>query len=130
MNIMRPIAMAAIATYTHLGVTPLWLVIFISVIMFAGITARMVAAQALLSAVPEARDRGTFMSINSSVQQVSGGIAAIVAGLIVVQAPDGHLDRYGLLGWVVCGVMLTNIVLIGGIDRMIKSDTKAGRAQT
>lgn len=116
------IAMSAIAVYTHLGVSPLWLVITLSVIMFAGITARMVAAQALLSAVPEPRDRGTFMSINSSVQQVSGGLAAIVAGLIVVQTPEGPLERYGILGYVVCGIMLTNIVLIARIDRLVKAD--------
>ena len=120
------IAMISIAIYTHLGLTPLWVVILLNVTLFAGVTARMVSAQALLSAVPEPRDRGTFMSINSSVQQVSGGLAAIAAGLIVVQTAAGPLEHYGRLGYVVCAIMLTNIVLIGRIDRMIKADARAG----
>jgi hypothetical protein len=42
------------------------------------------------------------MSINASVQQISGGIAAYVAGLIVVQAtPTSELLHYDILGYVV-----------------------------
>jgi hypothetical protein len=40
------------------------------------------------------------MSINGSLQQVSGGIASLAAGLIVVQAADGSIARYDVLGFV------------------------------
>ncbi|MFN7600025.1 MAG: MFS transporter, partial [Bacteroidota bacterium] len=90
-----------VAIYTPLGVTPVWVVITISVLMFAGITCRMITSSALMSAVPQPQDRGAFMSINSSIQQISGGIASAIAGLIVYQAPNGTLQRYDLLGYVV-----------------------------
>ena len=43
---------------------------------------------------------GCLMSVNSSVQQISGGIALAVAGLIVVQTETGRLERYDVLGYV------------------------------
>jgi hypothetical protein len=37
------------------------------------------------------RHRGAFLSVKASLHQFSGGAASSVAGLIVVQASDGHL---------------------------------------
>ena len=59
--------------------------IVVNVVLFIGITSRMISASALMSAVPDAAHRGAFMSVNSSLQQIAGGVAAAVAGLIVVQ---------------------------------------------
>lgn len=109
-----------VAIYTPLGITPVWLVIVISVVMFASITARMISSSALMSAVPAARDRGAFMAINSSIQQISGGIASGVAGLIVFQAPDGKIERYPLLGGVVVVTMIITIFSMYWIDRHIQ----------
>ena len=55
-------------------------------------------------------DRGAYMAINASLQQLAGGIASGVAGLIVVQSPSGKLERYGLLGWVVASVMALTVL--------------------
>ena len=91
----------------------------LNVIMFAGITARMISSQALLSAVPEQSDRGAFMSVNSSVQQISGGIAAYAAGLIVVQSPSGELLHYDMLGYVVATTTLITISLIWFVNQRV-----------
>jgi MFS family permease len=108
-----------VAIYTNLGITPLWLVIVVNVLLFAGITGRIVPSQALLSAVPEGRDRGAFMSVNASINQFAGGIAAGLAGLIAVQAPDGRLERYDVLGYVVIGAMAITAVLMYGVQRRL-----------
>lgn len=92
--------------YTNLGITPLWLVIIINVFMFVGVSTRMISASALMTAVPESHERGAFMSVNASVQQVSGGIASAVAGLIVIQTSSGSLQHYDTLGYVVVVAML------------------------
>ncbi len=109
-----------VAIYTPLGITPMWAVIVISVIMFAGITCRMITSSALMSAVPNPQDRGAFMSINASVQQIAGGIASGVAGMIVFQTPDGMLQRYDILGYAVIGTMLITIAMMYWIDKQIK----------
>ncbi len=109
-----------VVVYCNLGLTPLWMVIGFSIVMFIGVSARMVSSSALLSAVPNAKDRGAFMSINASVQMVSGGIASLVAGSIVYQTSTGVLVNYGILGYVVAGAIAITMVLLYFIDRMVK----------
>jgi predicted MFS family arabinose efflux permease len=92
-------------TYTHLSVTPLWEVLLFNVAFMVGIMSRMIPAGALTSALPDPRDRGAYMSINASLQQVAGGVAAAFAGWIVVQkTPSSPLEHYGTLGFVIVGV--------------------------
>ena len=105
--------------YCNLPATPLYWLILLNVVLFAGITGRMISAGALMSAIPEPQDRGAFMSINSSTQQISGGIASIIAGLIVVQAPGGELQRYPLLGFMVAGSMAITIGMMYFINRYV-----------
>ena len=113
------VSMVMVAIYTQLGVTPLWICIALNVALFAGISARMISSSALVSAIPAAQDRGAFMSINSSVQQVAGGIASMIAGLIVLQGSDGFLHRYEILGYVVIGTMLVTIALMFWINQHV-----------
>jgi len=95
-----------VAIYTNLGTTPFWLVTTLNVILFIGITSRITASSALMTAVPDSQDRGAFMSINSSIQQISGGIAASIAGIIVIQTPSGLLENYNILGYTVISSMI------------------------
>jgi hypothetical protein len=46
-----------------------------------------------MTAVPKMVDRGAFMSVNASLQQISGGVASILAEAIVVQhSSSGPLE--------------------------------------
>jgi predicted MFS family arabinose efflux permease len=119
------LSMAMIAIYTNLGVTPLWLVIVINVFMFGGIMARMISSSALISAIPEARDRGAFMSVNSSVQQFAGGIASAVAGLIIYQAtPASKIQHYDTLGYIVISSMIVVAVMMYFVNKQVAQKMK------
>jgi predicted MFS family arabinose efflux permease len=117
-----------VAIYCNLGRTPLATLLAINAVLFVAITSRMISAQALISAVPDMPDRGAFMSINAAVQQFAGGLASSVAGLIVVQAPDGHLEHYGVLGWVVVTAMLLTIALMYPINQAVMRKAAAAAA--
>jgi hypothetical protein len=65
------------------------------------------------------------MSINSSLQQLSGGVASSVAGLIVVQTPAGPLAHYNDLGYVVATAMVVTVVLMYKVNRMVTGTLKA-----
>jgi predicted MFS family arabinose efflux permease len=106
------ITIAIVLIYCHLGVTPFWAVVIVSVVMFVGVSSRMISSSALLTAVPAPQDRGAFMGVNSSIQQISGGIATFIAGLIVVQTSSGRLERYDLLGYVVTASMIITIIMM------------------
>ncbi|PJZ46421.1 MFS transporter [Leptospira brenneri] len=115
------LASIVIIYYTRMGVTPLPIVIFVNSILFVFVSARMISASALNSAVPDLHDRGAFMAISSSIQQISGGIAASVAGLIVVQTSSGYMERYDILGYVVAGAILITIVLMYNVNKIVHS---------
>lgn len=119
------ISMVLVLLYTNLGITPLWILIAINVVLFVGISSRMIAASALMTAIPQPQDRGAFMSINSSVQQIAGGVAAYVAGLLVVQSKAGPMLHYNRLGFAVVGSMLVAILLMYMIDRHVKKKAVA-----
>lgn len=111
------LAIVVVAYYTRLGTTPLVDLIVISSVLFVGISARMISSSALTSGVPALKDRGAFMAVNSSLQQLSGGLASLAAGLIVVQTPGGRLDHYEELGYVVMTAILITVVMLYKIDR-------------
>ncbi len=92
--------------YTHLGRVSLFTVILVTVLMFVGIFSRMIPSQALMSAIPEITKRGSFNAVGASVQQFSGGIASVIAGLIVAQGPTGELQRFDVLGYIVISTTL------------------------
>ena len=110
-----------VTIYCHLGLTPLWGVILVNILLFLGISARMVSASALISAVPDPADRGAYMSVNSSVQQFAGGLASGTAGLVVVQTTSGHIEHYDILGFIVAAAMLATIGLMYFIQKIAKS---------
>ena len=106
------VMIAAVLIYVQLGQTTMFILILVNIFMMGGIMARMVPSQALTSSVPKLHDRGAFMSINSSLQQIAGGIAAIIGGKIVWQAnPNAPLMNFDVLGYVVVGVIIINIYL-------------------
>lgn len=107
--------------YTNLSTTPFYIVLIINMLLMTIIMSRMVPSSTLISAVPEMHDRGAFMSINSSLQQMAGGFAAIIAGMIVTQANENApLENYNIVGYVVCCVTVVTIILMYKIQQMLR----------
>ncbi|WP_316812089.1 MFS transporter [Pedobacter heparinus] len=115
------LAVVLILVYTNLSPVPLWQVIVINMILFMGVMSRMIPATALTMSVPDLKDRGAFMSVNASVQQMAGGIAALSAGLIVTQkTKSSPLEHYDTLGIVVSALILLCIFLVYRVSVMVK----------
>lgn len=127
------LSMAMVGIYTNLGITPLYLAIILNIILFIGITSRMISSGALVTAIPKPQDRGAFMSINSSVQYLAGGIASWIAGKIVFQEKDNPLaplQHYDRLGYVVIGSMLLVTGLMYMLHLYIKKNTPPAVSKT
>lgn len=109
------------AVYTNMTPMPLWIIMILNVLLFAGIMSRMVPATSLMTGIPQMQDRGAFMSINSSLQQIAGGIASIVAGLIIVQKDkNSPLEHYPTLGIISIVVILLCIWLVYRVSLIVK----------
>jgi predicted MFS family arabinose efflux permease len=117
--------MIMVLIYTNLTPVPFWIVITMNICFMIGIMSRMVPAMALTSALPKMQDRGAFMSINASLQQIAGGVAAAVGGLIVVQKEKtSPLEHYNTLGLVIIGLSSICIYLVYRVSKMIKAQYK------
>ena len=115
-------AVVMIFIYTHLSVTPLWLVLIVNILVFACILCRMTPAMALNSMVAKPEDRGAYMAISSSLQQTAGGLGAFIAGLIIVQAdPHSQLQHFDTLGFIIMGVVLLCIYLLGRVNKLLQA---------
>lgn len=112
--------------YANLVPVPFWIVVILNVMMMMGVMARMIPSVALVSALPELRDRGAFMSINSSLQQLAGGIAAAIGGMIVVQkdnfSPIEHYDTLALVVAVFVGIC---VYVLSLVSKIVKDKNKA-----
>ena len=116
---------AVVLVYTRLTPVPFWFVMVMNVMMMIGIMSRMVPSMALASSLPQMQDRGAFMSINSSLQQIAGGVAAAIGGMIVVQKDKfSPLEHYDTLGILISVILLFAIYMVYRVNEIVKRRAK------
>jgi len=114
---------------TNMPLMPFSLVLVLFAIWFVLATGRAVTAQAMISNVVKPEQRGSFMSFNSSVQQLGTAIASFIAGFVVIKDSAGKLHRYEWVGYLSIIVLLLGLLLgrylFAGMDkkRMVTSVT-------
>ena len=117
--------MIVVLVYTNLGPVHFSIAIVMNILMMIGIMSRMVPAMALTSALPKMQDRGAFMSINSSLQQIAGGIAAAIGGMIIVQkTKTSPLQHYDTLGYVIVIIITINIIMVYRVSKIVKAQQR------
>jgi predicted MFS family arabinose efflux permease len=73
----------------------------VAAIFFIFVSGRMIPMQAMITASVNPKYRGSFMSINSSLQQLMAGLGSLLSGLIVVKDEvSGKLLNYQYVGYV------------------------------
>ena len=121
-------AAAIVSTFTvllvtHLPVWPVALVLVSTALFMTMNSMRYVPAMAMVTACVVPRQRGGFMSLNSALQQLAGGLSVTVAAGIVDQDAAGHILHYGMLGWVSVVLVLVSLVLAA---RLRVAETSVG----
>jgi predicted MFS family arabinose efflux permease len=77
----------------------------------------MVPWQVIVTGIPAPEQRGAFTAINAALQQLAGGLAALVSGHIVSIAADGRLEHFPLVGNVLIATTAIVCLLIWQIRR-------------
>jgi len=111
--------------YTHLGPSTLITVIVVNVLMFVGIFSRMIPSQALISAIPDASQRGSFSAVSASLQQLSGGLGSVFAAMIIAENADGSLRHFDWLGYIVIATACVSLVGMYFVQKSVAH--RAGR---
>jgi predicted MFS family arabinose efflux permease len=76
------------------AVLPMAGVLVVSSLLFVVMSGRMIPGMALIGASADPQRRGSFMTLNSAVQSLAMGMAALVGGLILGRDGNGHLTHY------------------------------------
>jgi predicted MFS family arabinose efflux permease len=96
--LMSTAAVLPILLLTNLRPVPLVAAVGVSTLLMVCMSGRFVPAMALMTASIEARHRGGFMSVNSSVQQLAAGLAAWLSGVILGQTAAGQITHFSGIG--------------------------------
>ncbi|HMP92820.1 MAG TPA: MFS transporter [Phnomibacter sp.] len=84
---------------TNMPAWPFVLVLLPFAFWFAMANGRTIATQAMVSQVVPAQHRGSFMSFNSSMQQLFTGMGSTLAGFIVVSDASHRIGNYQWVGY-------------------------------
>jgi predicted MFS family arabinose efflux permease len=90
---------------------PQWAILAISSVLFVVMSGRMIPGMALIGAAADPRRRGSFMTLNSAVQSLSMGLAAMVGGQILGMDANGNLTHYWVAALIGGGASLLSFVM-------------------
>ncbi|HEY0909251.1 MAG TPA: MFS transporter [Bradyrhizobium sp.] len=123
------VSIVMVLIYTQLdrfGHATLITVIVVTVLMFVGIFSRMIPSQALISAIPDPSQRGSFSAVSASLQQLSGGLGSVLAAALIAQSADGTLLHFDRLGYVVVATSLVSLTLMYFVQKSVAE--RAGKS--
>ncbi len=84
---------------TNMGPASLAIVFTITTMFFAISSGRFTPIMALITSQVDSGHRGSYMGFVSCIQQITAGVASMLAGYLTTQAPDGHLVGFERAGW-------------------------------
>jgi predicted MFS family arabinose efflux permease len=118
----RLIAFAALVpllVVTHIGAAPLWLWLIFTTAFFVLISGRMIPAMTIVTSAAQPKLRGTFMSLNATVQSFAMGLATTLAGFIITQDSTGMIVGYQWVGYI---AVAANLLAIWFVSRIVMHD--------
>jgi predicted MFS family arabinose efflux permease len=98
---------------THLGPTPLWIVLIVAAFFMVFISGRMIPANTITSAVVPPQYRASFMSLNSAAMSLGSGSSAALAGVMVSQQGlNQPYEGYNTVGYLAVAATIVSLFLI------------------
>lgn len=92
----------------------LWLVC--TTLFFVLVSGRFIPAMAIITSAAQPKLRGTFMSLNSTMQSLAMGLAASLSGFIIEQDVHGHVIGYENVGYIAIAANLLAIWYVSRIE--------------
>jgi DHA1 family inner membrane transport protein len=93
-----PLSAGMMLALTHLPAVGIAGAAPVVAVLMATNASRMVTAMSLITASIEPRRRGSFLSVNASVQHVASGLGAMGGGLVVAGGAGEPLRHFGTVG--------------------------------
>jgi predicted MFS family arabinose efflux permease len=95
-----PLSFIPVLFITHMPPISLFLALVVTTVFFITSNGRFIPAQTLITGAVGQATRGSFLSVRSSVQELSSAFSSYLGGLIVVESANGQLEHYPILGYI------------------------------
>jgi len=108
-TLMAILALLPIFLITNMPRVPIQYALIATALFFVFASSRFIPANAMITSLVSPQQRGGFMSISSSVQQLASGFASFAAGFVITKSATGELQNYEYIGY---ASILVSIVCI------------------
>jgi predicted MFS family arabinose efflux permease len=125
-EIYRLIAIASMLplfAVTQLQSASLGVWLICTTFFFVLVSGRFIPAMAIINSAAQPKLRGTFMSLNSTVQSLAMGLAATLGGFIVTQQSNGQIAGYQIVGYI---AIVANLIAVWFVARIVMHDRHVG----
>ena len=116
-TILTCLAMVPLLTIPNMHTNNLFILMPVCSTLFIFSGSRMVVGNAQVTSTVSSKERGSFLIVNSSIQQLSTGIIAAIGGAIVTNDTAKRVINYPILG--IIGAVLAILALL--VFRKIKT---------
>lgn len=110
-SIVAPLSMIPILLVTNLTHVPLSIALVCTTLFFILVSGRFVPVMAIITSSASKEKRGSFMSLNSSIQMLATGFASLITGLVVTEGAGGKLEGFHFAGIMACVLTLVSVYL-------------------
>ena len=110
---------------THMPQVHIAIALVFTSMFFVIAGGRFIPSQAMVLSVVQPKNRGGFMSFNSSMQQIAAGIGSYMAGVIVFTDSNGLLQGYNYVGYISVLLSLSCIFLAIRLQKKVIRNTTA-----
>lgn len=97
---------------TNLYPVPIWVALCFTTLFFVLGSGRMISPNTIITAAAPTKNRGAFMSLKSSLQQMAIALSGIISGAIIFIDEDNLYQNYDLVGYIAIAFGLITIYFI------------------
>ena len=116
-TILTILAIIPLTFIPNMYTTNFWIILPICCTLFIFSGSRMVVGSAQITSTATPQERGSFMIVNSSIQQLGTGIISALGGAIVSNDASKRVIDYPILGYIGVGLAIAALLVF----RKIKS---------
>ena len=122
MEVYRLIAVASLVplvaiTQLHSASLAVWMIF--TTLFFVLISGRFIPGMAIITSSAQPKLRGTFMSLNATVQSLAMGLGATLGGFIVTRLNNGQIEGYQNVGYI---AIAANLLAIWFVAQIVMHD--------
>jgi len=110
-TIASGVALLSIAALTNLETDSIAIALMVTSSYFVVASGRSVPATTLVTSVVKPENRGSFMSVRSSANELALFLSSFIAGAIVIKNADGSLGNYHYVGFIAIFMSVIAILL-------------------